>query len=193
MLSEETAIGEYPVEAVEMMSHATLEGQCEFNTIGSRNKGVGARRLDLSPAETNAFAAAEASMGTRYHAIIVCSTTGESARLVAKYRPEVPVYGVSDQPSALRRMALYRGVNPLRLKPSETAEQERERAFRVVARRYFQVNPMSETFGAILVSGARPGVPYSASMMELREITRTELETLASNVSRGSLRGSCGT
>jgi pyruvate kinase len=178
MLSEETAIGEYPVEAVSMMAKATLEGQQEFDTIGFRNEGIGARRLDLSPAETNAFAAAEASMGTRYHAIIVCSNTGESARLVAKYRPEVPVYGVSDKPAALRRMALYRGVNPLRLKPSETAEQERERAFRVVAQRYFEVNPDKDTFGAILVNGSRPGVAYSASMMELREITRGDLDTL---------------
>ena len=117
-------------------------------------------------------------MGTRYHAIIVCSTTGESARLVAKYRPEVPVYGVSDQPDALRRMALYRGVNPLRLRPSETAEHERERAFRVVAQRYFEVNPDKDTFGAILVTGSRPGVAYSASMMELRELTRSDLDTL---------------
>lgn len=178
MLSEETAIGEFPVEAVGMMAKVTHEGQQEFNTIQFRNEGVGNRRLDLSPAETNAFAAAEASMGTRYHAIIVCSTTGESARLVAKYRPEVPVYGVSDEPGALRRMALYRGVNPLHLKQSETAEQERERAFRVVAQRYFEVNPDKDTFGAILVNGSRPGVPYSASMMELREITRRELETL---------------
>lgn len=178
MLSEETAIGEYPVEAVTMMAKATLEGQREFDTIRFRNEGVGTRRLDLSPAETNAFAAAEASMGTRYHAIIVCSSTGESARLVAKYRPEVPVYGVSDQPCALRRMALYRGVNPLRLRLSETADQERERAFRVVAQRYFEVNPDKDTFGAILVNGSRPGVPYSSSMMELREITRGELDSL---------------
>jgi hypothetical protein len=75
-------------------------------------------------------------------------------------------------------MALYRGVNPLRLKPSETAEQERERAFRVVAQRYFEVNPDKDTFGAILVNGSRPGVAYSASMMELREITRGDLDTL---------------
>ncbi len=178
MLSEETAMGDYPVEAVQMMVKATLEGQRQFDTIRFRNEGVGTRRLDLSPAETNAIAAAEASMGTRYHAIIVCSSTGESARLVAKYRPEVPVYGVSDQSCALRRMALFRGVNPLRLRLSETAEQERERAFRVVAERYFEVNSDKDTFGAILVNGPRPGVPYSSSMMELREITRGELGML---------------
>ena len=179
MLSEETAVGEFPVEAVTMMAQATMEGQRELDTIRFRNEGVGTQRLDLSPAETIALAAAEASIGTRYHAIIVCSTTGESARLVAKYRPEVPVYGVSDKACALRRMALHRGVNPLRLRPSESAEQERERAFRVVARRYLEVNPDRETFGAILVNGSRPGVPYSSSMMELREITRAELESLS--------------
>lgn len=178
MLSEETAVGDFPIEAVRMMAKATSQGELEFDTIRFRNEGVGTQRLDLSPVETIALAAAEASMGTRYHAIIVCSSTGESARLVSKYRPEVPVYGVSDQHSALRRMALYRGVNPLRLKTSETGEQERERAFRVVARRYFEVNPTSETFGAILVIGSRSGAPYSASKMELREINRVELEAL---------------
>lgn len=179
MLSEETAVGEFPVEAVAMMARATMEGEREFDTIRFRNEGVGTRRLALSPAETIALAAAEASMGTGYHAIIVCSTTGESARLVAKYRPEVPVYGVSDKACASRRMALYRGVNPLRLKPCENAEHEHERAFRVVARRYFEVNPDRETFGAILVNGSRPDVPYSSSQMELREITRDELDALS--------------
>lgn len=178
MLSEETAIGDYPVAAVQVMGSTVLSAQKEFDTKTQRAMSIGLKRLDLSPQETVALAAAEASMGRRYHAIIVCSQTGESARLVAKYRPEVPVYGVSTEPDALQRMTLFRGVNPLRLRASETAEQERERAFRVVAQRYLEVHPEENEFGAILINGSRPGMPYLFSMMELREITRDELRKL---------------
>jgi pyruvate kinase len=112
MLSGETAKGTYPREAVSMMhetcmvAEKAIAAQPLFNEI---------RSLAPRPTETGetvAISAVSASFEQKAKAIIVLSTSGTTARLCAKYRPECPILMVTRNPSASRYSHLYRGVYP---------------------------------------------------------------------------------
>jgi phenylacetate-CoA ligase len=79
-----------------------------------------------------AYAACAAAIKTSARAIIACTETGTSARLVAKYRPQQPLYGLSRKESALRKMALYWGVHPISFASGETHLDEIDTALKAV-------------------------------------------------------------
>ncbi len=117
MLSGETAVGKYPVLAVEAMvriaseierSHAFEEGpKYDIPTFGHLRAGA-------TPTE-HAIAAAtvEAVRLLGAPAVVTLTRSGFTTRLVSSYRPPVPVIGVSDQIRTYRHLALCWGVIPV--------------------------------------------------------------------------------
>jgi pyruvate kinase len=108
MLSEETAVGEYPVEAVRVMDEIAREtepdlpyGDWVFNRVKTDSEDV-------------AGSVARAAVGSTYTlgltALVVPTTSGRTARLVSAHRPRVPVLAVSPRPETVRRLNLLFGV-----------------------------------------------------------------------------------
>ncbi len=108
MLSEETAVGEYPVEAVRVMDRIAREtepglpyGDWVFN------------RVATEPADV-AGSVARAAVGSTYTlglaALVVPTRSGRTARLVSAHRPRVPVLAVSPRVETVRRLQLLFGV-----------------------------------------------------------------------------------
>ena len=108
MLSEETAVGEYPVEAVRVMDRIAREtepdlpyGDWVFNRAGSDHTDV-------------ASSVARAAVGSTYTlglaALVVPTRSGRTARLVSAHRPRVPVLAVSPRIETVRRLNLLFGV-----------------------------------------------------------------------------------
>jgi pyruvate kinase len=108
MLSEETAVGEYPVEAVRMMDRIAREvegdlpyGDWVFNRVHTDAADV-------------AGSVARAAVGSTYTlglaALIVPTRSGRTARLVSAHRPRVPVLAVSPRIETVRRLNLLFGV-----------------------------------------------------------------------------------
>lgn len=113
MLSAETASGDYPIQAVEMMSKICLEAE------GNIAYGAGFEELksvigcSSSVTEAIACSAVNASQPPDYvRAIIILSTTGDSARQVAKYRPHVPIITVTRDSQTSRQIHLHRSCYP---------------------------------------------------------------------------------
>jgi pyruvate kinase len=118
MLSEETAVGEHPVEAVRVMdriARATERnlpyGEWVFNRVAERDDDVSATVAQVSVAATYRLNLA---------AIVVPTTSGRTARLVAAHRPQVPVLAVSPRLATVRRLNLLFGVRSL-LSPEWTS------------------------------------------------------------------------
>ncbi|KAK6538561.1 Pyruvate kinase [Orbilia ellipsospora] len=112
MLSGETAKGSYPENAVTMMHETCLIAETAINYVSLFNE---LRSLTKRPTETNetcAIAAVNASLEQQAAAIVVLSTSGNTARLISKYRPTCPILMVTRSASAARRAHLYRGVYP---------------------------------------------------------------------------------
>lgn len=108
MLSEETAVGEYPLEAVRMMDRIAREtepdlpyGDWVFNRARSDESDV-------------ANSVARAAVGSTYTlglaALVVPTRSGRTARLVSAHRPRLPVLAVSPRIETVRRLNLLFGV-----------------------------------------------------------------------------------
>lgn len=112
MLSGETAKGKYPIEAVNMMHETALVAEKAISYQPLFNEIRTLAPLPTSTSETVAIAAVSASFEQQAKAIIVLSTSGTTARLCSKYRPNCPILMVTRNADAARYCHLYRGVYP---------------------------------------------------------------------------------
>jgi len=112
MLSGETAKGDYPYEAVSEMHQTCLKAE---NTIAYVSHFEDLCSLAIRPvsvSESCAMSAVRASLDMNAGAIIVLSTSGDTARLISKYRPVCPIFMITRNATASRYAHLYRGVYP---------------------------------------------------------------------------------
>jgi len=123
MLSGETAIGEHPRAAVEMMHRIALATEREA-PVGcmAAEPSLGGGWVDpITEATTLAAGRIATQIGAKL--IAVASASGRSAASVSQWRHGVPVIGVSANEAALRRMCLYWGVIPVAGAPLEAGGQ----------------------------------------------------------------------
>ena len=120
MLSQETAIGAYPVEAVTMM--ASVAVQAESIAPYERWNNARVRRTESDPAYTLAHNLSIAARELRLDALIVPTLSGRSARLVSAHRPVVPIYALSPGKETVRRCGLMWGVQAASMRRHETTE-----------------------------------------------------------------------
>jgi len=105
MLSAETASGRYPREAVAMMSRIVIEAESnmvEF-TLPRRRRD----RHGLSVAETICESIAHAAEDLPMGAIAVFTETGNTARMISKYRPQAAIYAFTHNRTVAQRTNLY--------------------------------------------------------------------------------------
>jgi pyruvate kinase len=120
MLSQETAIGSYPVESVRMM--AAVAEQAETVAPYERWNNSRVRRTESDPAYTIAHNLCIAARELRLSALIVPTLSGRSARLVSAHRPVVPIYALSPGKETVRRCGLMWGVRAASMRRHETTE-----------------------------------------------------------------------
>ncbi|RYC59850.1 hypothetical protein CHU98_g6373 [Xylaria longipes] len=112
MLSGETAKGSYPDKAVKEMHEACIKAENSIPYVSHFEELCSIVKRPVSVVESVAMAAVRASLDLNAGGIIVLSTSGDSARLLSKYRPVCPIFMVTRTPSASRYAHLYRGVYP---------------------------------------------------------------------------------
>jgi pyruvate kinase len=112
MLSEETAVGEYPADTVRTMSEVAeaAEGWPRARTTP---QGAAAALDDDRVAWAVAHASVQAAEDLGVAAILCPTQSGTTARRVAAFRPAVPIAGISSLPDVLGRLCLVWGVRPL--------------------------------------------------------------------------------
>jgi pyruvate kinase len=106
MLSGETAVGKWPVEAVRAMSNIVREAEAASELLHPPPAPSG--RLNVPATVCRSAVAAAEELDAR--AILAFTETGSTARFVSRFRPTVPIVGISPSESSKRRMALYWGV-----------------------------------------------------------------------------------
>lgn len=111
MLSEETAVGDHPVRAVEVMAAIAIETEGGAPTdappLGDMEP--------LTEEEAVVQAACQLAGRLRSDVLVTITQTGETARFAAKCRTRQPILALTSDPGTYRRLALVRGVVPLLL------------------------------------------------------------------------------
>jgi pyruvate kinase len=118
MLSAETATGKYPREAVAMMARIVVEAEHNMRSFPRRRR----ERHALSIAETICESIAHAAEDLQMGAIAVFTETGNTARMISKYRPKAGIYAFSHLLPVCNRMNLLWGVHPVQRARARSAE-----------------------------------------------------------------------
>jgi pyruvate kinase len=108
MLSGETSIGQYPVAAVTTMARIAekAEQSLPFRSLPARELGSGPDAV----ADAIGQATVQVAQQIGAKAIITMTTSGFTARMVARHRPPEPILGVTNREGTARRLALTWGV-----------------------------------------------------------------------------------
>ncbi|KAG9304079.1 hypothetical protein G9A89_005989 [Geosiphon pyriformis] len=112
MLSGETAKGAYPIEAVQMMNETCIIAESVICYPPLFNELRALTPLPTQTTETVASSAVSAAHEQNAGCILVLSTSGNTARLVSKYRPRCPIITVTRNAQTARQIHLYRGCYP---------------------------------------------------------------------------------
>ncbi len=116
MLSAETSVGAFPIEAVQMMARIALETEANYHTAGPPI------HKHRSLAQAVSHAARALAEDTNVQAIVVFTRSGNSARLISKDRPRVPILAYTPSEPVYHQLALWWGVWPYRISMQGTTE-----------------------------------------------------------------------
>jgi len=119
MLSAETATGQYPREAVAMMAKIVIEAERNIRDFPRRRRD----RPSLGIAETICESIAHAAEDLKMGAIAVFTESGNTARMISKYRPRAGIYAFSRLLPVCNRMNLLWGVHPIQCDQAYSAEE----------------------------------------------------------------------
>jgi pyruvate kinase len=120
MLSQESAVGDYPVESVAML--ASIAERTELTAPYREWNERRVRRDRRDPAYTLAYTACRAAHELGLAALVCPTLSGRSARLISAHRPTVPIYALSPGRETVRRCGLMWGVQAASMRRYETTE-----------------------------------------------------------------------
>ena len=119
MLSQETASGAHPDLAVAAMQRICLGAESQFRPQDYANTSPGAQRLDRTD-QAIAHAAMDLANRIEAAAIVALTESGATAQWLSRYRSAVPIYALSHNAAARRRMRLLRDVRPVAFEGAES-------------------------------------------------------------------------
>jgi pyruvate kinase len=165
MLSQETAIGAYPVESIEMMAAVAVQAESIAPYEHWNNSRV--RRTESDPAYTIAHNLCIAARELRLHALIVPTLSGRSARLVSAHRPVVPIYALSPGKETVRRCGLMWGVRAASMRRHETTEA----LIADAARRVVELGWCEPGQRVGITAGLPSGKPGTTSLVQIQVLS----------------------
>ncbi|ESO90961.1 hypothetical protein LOTGIDRAFT_217490 [Lottia gigantea] len=113
MLSKETAVGTNPVQVVETLSAICREAESAVLSDSVFKELQEQTEPPVGKTHTTAIAAVEAASKSQASAIIVVTSSGSTAAMIAKYRPSCIIIAITRSPSTARYLHLFRGIQPL--------------------------------------------------------------------------------
>ena len=121
MLSGETAMGSYPIEAVRMMSQIAEESEKYLDYMFYQRRKVLAENL-RNISNTVCYSSVATASDLEAPVIVAPSVSGFTTRMLSKWRPKALIAGLSPSMTAVRQMQLYWGVKPFHAKRAESTD-----------------------------------------------------------------------
>lgn len=121
MLSGETAMGSYPIEAVRMMSQIAEESEKYLDYMFYQRRKVSAENL-RNISNTVCYSSVATASDLEAPVIVAPSVSGFTTRMLSKWRPKALIAGLSPSMTVVRQMQLYWGVKPFHAKRAESTD-----------------------------------------------------------------------
>lgn len=163
MLSNETASGDYPVETVETMASIILTTEeSKYDDIASRSTKPMTGDIDDTLSSLSKIIAEEVDA----ELILAASLSGDTGRLISRYRPELPIAVATSSIRVLRQLNLSWGVRPFILGECKTIEELIERSLVELKNRKM----VKKHDRIIIVAGEPVGHAGKVNLLEVREV-----------------------
>ncbi|MGB3207506.1 MAG: pyruvate kinase [Crinalium sp.] len=160
MLSNETAVGSYPVEAVETMARIAVRIEKEnlFRQVKDSRKSI-----------PNAISQAVGQIAEQLHAAAIMPLTksGATARNVSKFRPQTPILAITPHVDVARQLQLVWGVKPLLVLDLPSTGQTSQAAINVA----LEKNLLVEGDLIVMTAGTLQGVSGSTDLIKVEVVT----------------------
>jgi pyruvate kinase len=167
MLSGESAVGKYPVKAVEAMSQVILGAEkyeSSHTPIRHRSEGGIYEKTD----EAIAMAVMYTANHLNVKAIVALTESGSTPLWMSRIRADIPIYAVTRHEATRRRVMLYRGVYPVTFDVTHT---EAQKIYADIFRTLLQRGMVEVGDRIIMTKGELTGVSGKTNSMKILEVT----------------------
>ncbi|MBF2053446.1 MAG: pyruvate kinase [Candidatus Sericytochromatia bacterium] len=166
MLSNETAAGQYPLQAVQTMHRIAMAIETQMREAFTGKLLRKNNTLNISAS----VGAAACQMAHALHASAIISATmgGSIVRQIAKHRPPVPVVAATPHEATLKRLNLSWGVFPIKIEAAEDTDT----LMRTVLEASLKHELVSKGDTVILTAGIPAGQPGSTNMIKVETVTK---------------------
>jgi pyruvate kinase len=163
MLSQESAVGQYPVESVAML--ASIAERTELTLPYRQWNEHRVRRDRRDPAYTLAYTATQAAHELDLAALVCPTLSGRSARLISAHRPAVPIYALSPGRETVRRCGLMWGVQAASMRRYEVTEE----LIAAAVARVVELGWVKSGQRVGVTAGLPSGRPGTTSLLQIQE------------------------
>ena len=164
MLSGETAIGEFPVDAVAMMASIAIHTEANLDYTRLRTEGIHTPADSITDAISQGVVEIAGDLGA---AAILCSTSsGHTARMVARLRPAMPIVAATANQATYRRLPLIWGVRPLLVPETTSTDEMLERTVDGALKAGWIRTGQT----VVITMGVPIGVPGSTNLIKVQQV-----------------------
>lgn len=169
MLSAETASGQYPTEAVRMMATIAVEAE---NYQSQRHFPEPPQAVNPTDSQIITEAAYHAGLSASVKALVAFTTSGETARLIARFRPRVPIFAFCESAMVARELAVVYGVHPIAPVSVESIEEMlRVCDLKLLGEAWSRIGD-----SVLMVAGAPFGMSGSANLIKLHHVGQVSFQ-----------------
>ena len=159
MLSGETAVGKYPIETVRFMKDTILETEKDFNYEDFFYKDVMRQEFnDIS--SSVALAAVKTAYSAHGKALLALTTSGFTARIMARFRPDMPIIAVTPKEKTYHQLAFAWGTVPIHEKVKDVKEGVQKAGCYILSHKLVHYGDL-----IVVTSGTPFGVSGTTNMM----------------------------
>jgi pyruvate kinase len=167
MLSGESAVGKYPVKAVQAMAQVILGAEkyeSAHTPVRHRSDGGSFEKTD----EAIAMAVMYTANHLKVKAIVALTESGSTPLWMSRIRADIPIYAFTRHENTRRRVMLYRGVYPVTF---DIMHSDSEAVYRDIFRLLLEQKLVDPGDRIILTKGEFSGVSGKTNSMKILEVT----------------------
>lgn len=164
MLSAETAIGKYPLRAVEVMNRLIESTEKSCDSLSQVSDAQSWSKQSLT--DGISFAACKLAQSLDAQAIATLTYSGETARRVARFRPTVPILAITPILRTARSLSISWGVKPIIVPMAKTLDEMLDQAKQAIK----ELNFFPPGSLIVMTAGTFPQLPGSTNLIKVEKV-----------------------